>query len=275
MTPLRPDIREYYERGDEAGRLDKGVGLLERARCQQIIARYLPDPPAKVLDVGGGPGFYSGWLARLGYDVHLIDPVPLHLVQARTVSANQPNHPIARITLGDARELDIEHSAVDVVLLCGPLYHLVEAQDRVKALGEARRVLKPGGVVLAVGITRYASLIVGLLRGWMDDPVYVDMVKQEMEQGLHLTPESWPSLFTTAHFSTPEEIAREIGHAGLVHRETLAVQGPAWTVPDIDTWWSDDTKRQALLDLAQHMEHDPLSLALGPHMIAVAYRALG
>jgi len=227
-----------------------------------------------VLDVGGGPGFYSCWLARLGYDVHLIDPVSLHLQQARELSAEQPEHPISEIIQGDARSLDVPDASADALLLCGPLYHLVEQRDRLQALSEARRVLRPGGILFAIGITRYASLMVGILRDWMDDPVYCDMVKQVIKEGLHTTPESWPSLFTTAHFTTPDELEHEIRQAGLVCRETLAVQGPAWMAPDIEARWADDRKRQRLLDLAEYMEKDPLSLALGPHMMTIAYRAL-
>jgi len=37
MTPVLAEIMAYYDRGEEAGRLFRGIGPLERARCQQII----------------------------------------------------------------------------------------------------------------------------------------------------------------------------------------------------------------------------------------------
>ena len=84
------EIVDYYEKGLEEARLSGGAeGALEFVRTQEIIRRYIPKVPAVVLDVGGGPGAYAAWLAGEGYQVHLIDPVPLHLEQARDVSESQ------------------------------------------------------------------------------------------------------------------------------------------------------------------------------------------
>ncbi len=76
------EMQSYYERYDEAGRLARGDGLLEFARMKELIQRFLASPPGVVLDVGGGPGRYSCWLARNGYEVHLVDPVEKHVKQA-------------------------------------------------------------------------------------------------------------------------------------------------------------------------------------------------
>jgi hypothetical protein len=77
--PIPEGILDYYSTGREAGRLAKGIGPLELVRTQELLKRYLPPPPGVILDVGGGPGSYSFWLASLGYAVHLIDVVPLHI----------------------------------------------------------------------------------------------------------------------------------------------------------------------------------------------------
>src|SRR4051794_9240493 len=111
----------YYEAGAERPRLDDGVGRLEFARTQALLRRLLPPTPARILDVGGGPGRYSEQLAGLGYDGTLVDLVPLHVEQAR-VRASQ--HRFTAI-VGDARSLPFEDAAFDVVLLFGPLYHLL------------------------------------------------------------------------------------------------------------------------------------------------------
>src|SRR5205807_7475818 len=81
------------------------------------------------------------WLAARGYTVHLLDPVPLHLDQARARSAAQPHAPLASVGQGDARRLDLPAEQVDAVVLLGPLYHLTERTDRIRALNEAFRVL--------------------------------------------------------------------------------------------------------------------------------------
>lgn len=72
-------IQAYYAQGQEQDRLLYDGGTLELVRTQELLQRYLPPLPATVLDVGGGPGVYAGWLARLGYHVHLIDPISLHV----------------------------------------------------------------------------------------------------------------------------------------------------------------------------------------------------
>ena len=86
------DIAAYYDRGDEEGRLGDW-GRLEFLRTRELLARFLPAPPATVLDVGGAAGAYALPLAAEGYEVHLVDPVALHVEQARAASAAQPDAP--------------------------------------------------------------------------------------------------------------------------------------------------------------------------------------
>ncbi|MBV9279821.1 MAG: class I SAM-dependent methyltransferase, partial [Chloroflexi bacterium] len=123
MPPLPPEIAAHYETGLERERLSRGRARLEFARTQTILQRFLPAPPARVFDVGGGPGLYAAWLARQGYQVRLLDPVPLHIDQAREASVLQPDHPFSAEP-GDARSLPAGDGEVDAVLLLGPLYHL-------------------------------------------------------------------------------------------------------------------------------------------------------
>lgn len=95
--PQKNEVFAHYEAVDEASRLFTSWPQLEMARTQEIILRYLPSSPALVLDVGGGPGVYSRWLATLGYEVHLVDPVPKHIEQAKQLSLQQPDHPTCGI----------------------------------------------------------------------------------------------------------------------------------------------------------------------------------
>ena len=139
------DILSYYESYDEEGRLARGSGALEFARMQELIGRFLAPPPQVVLDGGGGPGRYACWLAADGYEVHLVDPVPRVVEQARAASAAQPDYLLASAIAGDARSLPHVAGSADAVLLMGPLYHLPEREQRLAALREAHRVLKPGG----------------------------------------------------------------------------------------------------------------------------------
>src|SRR5438132_12526175 len=82
MNAAGSHILAHYATGYEAQRLLSGPGQLERVRTEELLTRYLPAPPARVLDVGGGPGAYARWLATKGYVVNLVDIVPLHVEQA-------------------------------------------------------------------------------------------------------------------------------------------------------------------------------------------------
>ena len=76
---MKKRIANYYQKHyDEQGRLLRDSRKIELVRTQEIMKRYLPSLPARILDVGGGAGIYSAWLAKLGYNVHLVDIVPLH-----------------------------------------------------------------------------------------------------------------------------------------------------------------------------------------------------
>jgi hypothetical protein len=69
------EILAYYEHGLDRDRLAAGRQRIEFPRIWDLLERFLPAPPAKVLDVGGGAGAYAIPLAQAGYEVYLIDPV--------------------------------------------------------------------------------------------------------------------------------------------------------------------------------------------------------
>ena len=132
-------VRHYETVKGEATRLSQGSHRVEFERTKEILLRDLPPPSAQILDLAGGPGVYSFWLADKSYKVHLVDIVPLHVEQAKAADSDGI---LASICQGDARCLDFESDSMDVVLLLGPLYHLQERSDRIRALRETHRVLK-------------------------------------------------------------------------------------------------------------------------------------
>jgi ubiquinone/menaquinone biosynthesis C-methylase UbiE len=208
---LDPDIRAYYDLARERGRLRDELDSLELVRSRELLGRFLPRPPASVLDVGGGTGIYAAWLARVGYQVRLLDPVPLHIEQAISVAANQPEH-VFTAAIGDARNIEEPDDSYDAVLLMGPLYHLTERKDRLRALAEAKRVVGPGGRILSVAISRFASLLDGLRMGALINPDFSRIVDRDLRDGQHRNPrtELHPDWFTTAYFHHPEELATEV-----------------------------------------------------------------
>jgi ubiquinone/menaquinone biosynthesis C-methylase UbiE len=264
------DILGHYNEGIEQDRLFGGRSQLELVRTQELLTRHLPPPPVVVLDVGGGPGVYAAWLTGLGYEVHLVDPVPLHVEQAQGADPTP-----ASATVGDARRLDWPDQSVDVVLLLGPLYHLTEREDRLQALREAHRVLRPGGVVFVTAISRFASLFDGLALRFLEDPEFAHIVEQDLRDGQHRNPSNKPGYFTTAFFHHPDELQAEVREAGFDIFETVSIEGPAWCMvrQDFPAMWDDPVWRERLLASSRAVEHEPTLLGLGPHLMVVARKA--
>jgi ubiquinone/menaquinone biosynthesis C-methylase UbiE len=266
VPDLDPTIREYYERGEEARRLLGGFpsGPLELARTQELVLRYLDAGPYHVLDVGGGPGIYAAWLASLGHRVHLVDPVELHVDQARSATG--------RITaeVGDARSLTQDQHSVDVVLLLGPLYHLVHHADRLRALQEARRVLRRGGLLVAAAISRFAALFDLLVRlDRLHEPAILTSVEAAIETGVFRGSEG--GLFTTAYFHLPDELEAEIAEAGFTVDHVYNVEGPGFLAGNFDERWRDERRREAMLHAARLVETERSVLAASSHLLAVAF----
>jgi ubiquinone/menaquinone biosynthesis C-methylase UbiE len=271
MTGVDPEVIAFYERGDEAGRLES-LGRLEFARTMALLKRFLPPAPAVVLDVGGGAGAYALPLARRGYEVHLVDPIALHLEQALAAAEADPAAELASARNGALPQAD---ASVEAVLLLGPLYHLTEAAERKRALEEALRVLRPGGVLAAVGISRFASTIDGILRGFLLDPAFEPLVERDVAEGQHRNPDRVPHWFTTAYFHRPEELEREVASAGFDVRALLAVEGPAGAhseVGELDAWLDEPARREILMRAIARVEAEPSLLGASPHVMAIAIR---
>ncbi|MBA3372345.1 MAG: class I SAM-dependent methyltransferase [Actinomycetota bacterium] len=262
MTPAE-DWIAHYEATDERDRLTAAPGgRLEFIRTQELLARFLPPPPAVILDVGGAAGIHAAPLATNGYEIHLIDPVPLHVEQASAVPG------LASATIGDARNLDRPDASVDAVLLLGPLYHLTERADRVAALAEARRVLRLGGVVAAAIISRYASTLDGLFRGYLRADGFEALVARDVGEGQHRNPDDVSGWFTTAYCHEPDEAPAEARDAGLDVEALVAIEGPAWLLPDLARWLNED--RDLLLRTIRRVETAPRLLGMSPHLLLVA-----
>jgi SAM-dependent methyltransferase len=264
----RGSILAHYETGCEATRLLSGPGQLERERTEELLGRYLPPPPARVLDIGGGPATYARWLVAQGYAVDLVDIVPLHVEQANRVFA-ELGAGTARARMGDARNLDFVADSADVALLMGPLYHLPERQDRLRALREAWRVLRPGGLVAATVISRYASLLDGMARLLIKDPGFVRIMMDDLQSGHHENPTGNPDFFTTAFLHHPDEIVDELAEAEFSAVECIAIEGPFWCLGSFEQLWHDAELHALMIQSLRKIEKEPALMGASAHLLAV------
>lgn len=271
IFPGHDHVRRHYEDVDEDARLRQGLGRLELARVQEVVRRNLTERPGglDVLDVGGATGVHAEWLLADGHRVHLVDLMPRHVERALLRLGSTPGF---SAELGDARALPREDASADVVLVLGPLYHLQSREDRLRVWREAHRVVRSGGVVVAMAISRFASLLDGLATGWLLDPRFREIVLEDLASGRHENTTGHPGWFTTAYFHHPDELPAEAREAGLDVVETVGVEGAVHWMKHLEGRWDDAADREVLLAAARATEHEPTLLGLGPHLLTVAHR---
>ncbi|MGW4447197.1 class I SAM-dependent methyltransferase [Streptomyces sp. NPDC004682] len=264
---LAPEITRFYsETVDEADRLTTTAdGRLEMVRTRELLHRYLPTPPARVLDVGGGPGAHARWLVEDGYGVHLVDPIPRHVDQARGTGAT--------VEIGDARSLTATDASFDVVLLLGPLYHLVARTDRDQALAEAYRVLKPGGLLAVAGINRYASLFEHAAFGHLHKEPMRNSIGQILASQIH----DGKKAFTAAYFHSGEQLRDEVAAAGFAETQVFGIEGPAWSMlaaAERNTGgdFRDTPLFESALTAARMAEPYPELLSASSHLLSIGRR---
>lgn len=255
------DLATHYTTGPaEDGRLTRTPhGRLEHLRTQELLRRFLPGHE-RVLDVGGGTGVHAAWLAADGHPVHLVDVVPAHVAHAAAL-------PGVTAEVGDARRLSAADATYDVVLLFGPLYHLLEAADRAQALAEAHRVLRPGGLLAAAGISRYLSLLetgaAGTLR-----PEHVAPVRTVISTGAY----DGHVGFVPTHWHTATGLGAEVTVAGFTNTAVFGVEGPAWPALDAAGLAEYPRLAESALRAARLVEQDPHLVNASAHLLAFARR---
>jgi S-adenosylmethionine-dependent methyltransferase len=244
---------------------------LERHRTEFAVTRralkdYLPKSPATILDIGGGPGRYAIELTQDGYRVTLLDISNNNLILAGQKAA-EAGVTLAGLLHGNAVDLDqIQDQRFDAVLLMGPLYHLTHLDERVKALHEAWRVLKPGGIIFAAFISRYATFRDGSVK--YPEEIYKERTDWEK---LWVDGVNFGGGFTDAYFAMPDEICPLLEGAGFTTRALLGVEGivaehedtlnrlsgPAW-----DYW----------VEKNYSFARDPALLAAADHLLYIGFR---
>jgi S-adenosylmethionine-dependent methyltransferase len=219
--PIMNRVEQYYNEQDQV-EWDR----LERHRTELAVSlwameKYSSPPPAKLLDIGCGPGRYAIELTRRGYTVTLLDLSQANLDLASQKAA-EAGVVLNGLHKGDARHLkEFADGAYDIVLLMGPLYHLVSESDRRQALAEAWRVLKPGGVLFAAFINRF-SVFRASAKELPTEPVeFWPVYEQIWREGGYTSTIG----FTEAYFAHPDEIIPFMELSGWQTQVLLGVEG--------------------------------------------------
>ena len=267
VTPP-PEVLAFYTGFPEESRLGIGRFRLEFVRTKEILARELPPPPARVVDVGGAAGAYGLWLAGQGYEVHLVDATARLVEEARKRSAASAS-PLASASVADGRRLPQPDRWAAAMLVMGPLYHLTAAEDRLASLREAFRILEAGGIVVVAAISRYASALDGLAQKLSRDPRFVAIRNRDLAEGQHRNDTGDPVYFTTAYFHRPDDLRAEMKAAGFVDVRILGVEGPGWILSDFEERWQDPALRWDLIEVAQALEEEPTILGASAHLLGI------
>ena len=137
------NLIEYYNKFNENKRLDRRHGIVEYTTAMKYIKRYLKKfNNPQIIDIGAGTGKYSIELANMGYNVTAVELVKHNLM---TIKENSTK---VNTILGNAINLKkIKDNSYDIVILFGPMYHLISDEDKIKALNEAKRITKPNGYI--------------------------------------------------------------------------------------------------------------------------------
>ncbi len=268
---VNEEVYQFYQQGAEIGRLERGIAQVEAFCTKELLEELLPEP-STIYDVGGGVGYYADWLAGRGHQVTMVELSPAAVEYAET----HRKHPYKAL-VGDARELLLPAASAEAVLLFGPLYHLLHEEDRLLALGEAFRVLKPGGLLLATAVSAFSTLMwaittYGRENRDLDHPAYFAMIEGEISTGIHTRPKEFPHIMAQAYFHRPEQLAAEVSKAGFQIRRLVPLEGCARLVPDFEERWAEPASRQKIMDLIRLTEDEPSLMGISSHILCIAQK---
>lgn len=200
-------VEHWYDNEyDEWERLERHK--IEFDITKRYLDEYIIGENLEIFDIGGGPGRYSIYLAEKGHKVSLLDLSKRNIEVAKKKS-REKNITLEAYIHGNALELEQHEQKYDVILLMGPLYHLIQEADRKAVVKEALRLLKPNGIIVVSFISNYAP-IQDYLKGVY--PIeFVDELLGYLKDGVN----TGESGFTTAYFTDYKEAKDLMNSFGL------------------------------------------------------------
>jgi len=156
-------LKAYYDNFNEDSRLTDRCGMVEYLTTMHFIRKYLT-PGCRIMEIGAGTGRYSHALARMGYQVDAVE-----LMERNIEVFRQNTLPGENITVTQGNAVDLSafrDDSYDITLLLGPMYHLLTRSEQEKAISEAVRITRKGGVIFAAYCMSDASIInYGFVKG--------------------------------------------------------------------------------------------------------------
>ena len=209
------NLIEYYNKFNENKRLDRRHGIVEYTTAMKYIKRYLKKfKNPQIIDIGAGTGKYSIELANMGYNVTAVELVKHNLM---TIKENSTK---INTILGNAINLKkIKDNSYDIVILFGPMYHLISDEDKIKALNEAKRIAKPNGYIF---ISYYMNEYAIIKHGFMEKKIKESIKNNLVDKNFHITPKN-TDLYSMVRL---EDINKYKNIVGLKRVKILSQDGP-------------------------------------------------
>lgn len=262
-------IINYYNQFDEWGRLDREP--IEFQVNWHYIKKYMPET-GYILDNGAGPGKYSMELAKEGHKITLTDITP-RLVQIAKDKAEELDleRQFEGFYTADARELDmIEDEQFDSSLMLGPMYHLQEENDRIKAVKELNRVTKQGGLVFVAFTPRIRHILTSLLApdNWKPND-NMDTILQFSQSGSFNHKDE--GRFTGAYYFNIEDIRPFMEANGFETLELIGSNPGAILNNDHWAYWRDKGEQEVnkIIELIKEKATDPYILGISSHLLYI------
>lgn len=209
------NLIEYYNKFNENKRLDRRHGIVEYTTAMKYIKRYLKKfNNPQIIDIGAGTGKYSIELANMGYNVTAVELVKHNLM---TIKENSTK---INTILGNAINLKkLKDNSYDIVILFGPMYHLISDEDKIKALNEAKRITKPNGYIF---ISYYMNEYAIIKHGFMEKKIKESIKNDLVDKNFHITPKN-TDLYSMVRL---EDINKYKNIVGLKRVKILSQDGP-------------------------------------------------
>ncbi len=209
------NLIEYYNKFNENKRLDRRHGIVEYTTAMKYIKRYLKKfNNPQIIDIGAGTGKYSIELANMGYNVTAVELVKHNLM---TIKKNSTK---VNTILGNAINLKkIKDNSYDIVILFGPMYHLISDEDKIKALNEAKRITKPNGYIF---ISYYMNEYAIIKHGFMEKKIKESIKNGLVDKNFYITPKN-TDLYSMVRL---EDINKYKNIVGLKRVKILSQDGP-------------------------------------------------